>query len=132
MVLAVATGLFGTLVAGQLSVAATAKVSGVGVLRHRLGRYRALAEPLISVELILSVLCAASLPSARAAMIAAAVFFGVGAIHRAHVVLSPLPRTCLCAHPGTDTTWSDVAANVVMAGAATTFAVFGARPAPIW
>jgi hypothetical protein len=111
---AAVTAAFGWLVAAQLLVAATAKLSGYQVFATRLGRSRPGAPVLIATEIVLGLGAATLAAPFDLSFGAIAAFYALGGVHRAYVVLSPVPTTCLCAHPGKRTTWIDVIANGAM------------------
>jgi hypothetical protein len=127
---AAVTAAFGWLVAAQLLVAASAKLSGYQVFASRLGRSRPGAPVLIATEIVLGLGAATLAAPFDLSFVAIAAFYALGGVHRAYVVLSPVPKTCLCAHPGKRTTWVDVIANGTMACCAIAVVIVDRPPPP--
>jgi hypothetical protein len=127
---AAVTAAFGWLAAAQLLVAASAKLSGYQVFATMLGRSRPGAPVLIATEIALGLGAATFAAPLALSLGAIAAFYAVGGVHRAVVVLSPVPKTCLCAHPGERTTWVDVLANVAMVSCAVALVVVDRPPPP--
>lgn len=105
------------IISGQLIVAATEKATTYPSFEIRSGS-RTVAAGIIFVDAMLSIWVLVAWPSAMLAFLAAGIFYSIGAIIRAYSVHKGEGADCLCSGSVKATTWSDVAANVVLAMAA--------------
>ena len=112
--------------AAQLAVAATAKISGHRDLSQRFaGVFRAFLWLLVFFEIGLAVALCTTLTSPTDTLVVGSTFYVCGAGYKAFLLTRPQERTCACAHPPRPVGAPDIVANLVIAAGGVIATVLG-------